>query len=588
MKKIIYIFQKLFQEAPISVSITITYYVFSAAVPAITTILYVNIFDSIINRNANSNENIWNGIIAFLGLKLLYYLWNYLYSALVNTGIFEKGSIYFRKSICEKVTKLSLIELEKADVLDEKKRAENAVEEDTLCSVFYQLLEVSSAAFSTMLIAIVLLKYHWILAVASISTVLPYLVIKVIRGRVHVKVRNMQVKTRRREQYYWKLLTEKTSVKELRVLDCEQYIADKWRKSKIQERTALLKEEKRDAEWLLFCDGIKVIGYFGSLFAAVVLVRYNLIELSMFGGMVMALYNMQSSMKSFLEATGEIPELLSLSENYFKFMLLPEEPIGKISYLYDKNECERDTGKWEINTKALYFSYPGSRKMILTNININIKSGEHVAIVGENGSGKTTLAKLLVGIFPVKSGIVEWNHYNVENVIREEWYRHVSIISQNFVKYYLTLRENVCLSDIENLRNNEHIEETLKEANFESSVGYDEILGTEFGGKDLSIGQWQKLAIARAIFRTFDFIVMDEPTSALDAITEKIILEEFLEAMEGKTAVLISHRMGICPKMDRIIVMKNGKIEEVGRHSELLAKQGEYARLYSLQAQWYE
>lgn len=132
-----------------------------------------------------------------------------------------------------------------------------------------------------------------------------------------------------------------------------------------------------------------------------------------------------------------------------------------------------------------------------------------------------------MGIFPVKSGIVEWNHYNVENVIREEWYRHVSIISQNFVKYYLTLRENVCLSDIENLRNNEHIEETLKKANFESSVGYDEILGTEFGGKDLSIGQWQKLAIARAIFRTFDFIVMDEPTSALDAITEKIILEEF-------------------------------------------------------------
>lgn len=185
-------------------------------------------------------------------------------------------------------------------------------------------------------------------------------------------------------------------------------------------------------------------------------------------------------------------------------------------------------------------------------------------------------------------GTIRWGEIDLNQRMVENLYRHISVVSQNFVKYYLTLRENIGISCVEKLESDPEIIRVLEQVGFTEKISLNQQLGTEYGGVDFSLGQWQKLAIARGILRNAEIIVMDEPTSALDAITENEVLNLFMKVMEEKTALLISHRIGICCKMDKIVVMKKGRIVEIGSHEELLRKNGEYARLYWAQAGWYQ
>ena len=225
---------------------------------------------------------------------------------------------------------------------------------------------------------------------------------------------------------------------------------------------------------------------------------------------------------------------------------------------------------------------------VLEDICLDILPGEHIAIVGENGSGKSTLAKLILGLYPVLKGTIRWGEIDLNQCMVENLHRYISVVSQNFVKYYLTLRDNIGISCVEKLESDQEIIRALEQVGFTEKISLNQQLGTEYGGVDFSLGQWQKLAIARGILRNAEIIVMDEPTSALDAITENEVLNLFMKVMEEKTALLISHRIGICCKMDKIVVMKKGRIVEIGSHEELLRKNGEYARLYWAQAGWYQ
>ena len=158
------------------------------------------------------------------------------------------------------------------------------------------------------------------------------------------------------------------------------------------------------------------------------------------------------------------------------------------------------------------------------------------------------------------------------------------------MKYEMTLRENIAISDWKHLDDTDKIQELLKQMDlpeFSSKEALDMLLGSEFDGRDLSIGQWQKLAIARGMFKNSSMIVLDEPTAALDPIMETTILKMFLKIAKEKTAIIVSHRIGICREVDKIIVMKSGKVVEIGNHNELLAKKGEYYQLYKMQQKWY-
>lgn len=242
------------------------------------------------------------------------------------------------------------------------------------------------------------------------------------------------------------------------------------------------------------------------------------------------------------------------------------------------------------------FSYPGRTIRALKDISFNIESGEKVAIIGLNGAGKTTLVKLMLRLLEPDQGTIKFRGTDLVDwdiaTLREQF----GVVFQDFSRFKLTLYENIALATKAPLSS-----EVTKDAVFKAAklTGIDEIvkatpggystqLGTEFlNGIDISGGQWQKIALARAFVRDASVIILDEPTASLDAKTEKAILEQFLSLAQDKTAVLISHRLSITPMVDRILVLENGHLIEAGTHNRLIELNGRYAHMYKTQARMY-
>ena len=245
----------------------------------------------------------------------------------------------------------------------------------------------------------------------------------------------------------------------------------------------------------------------------------------------------------------------------------------------------------EIAARNVCFAYPVNNKEVLHDVSFTIKKGERVVIVGENGSGKTTLSKIIAGVYEPCSGEVAYDGENAKEYERAGFYRQFSVISQDFVRYQLTMRENIGMSTPNQMHNDEKLLQSAKAADIEQIVrrvgGLDTQLGREFDGVELSSGEWQKISIARGLNKDADIIILDEPTSALDPLVEYDILKKFVDLTEGKTSVIISHRVGLCRFADRIIVMQDGRVAGNGTHEELLGSNAEYKRIWNEQAKWY-
>lgn len=236
------------------------------------------------------------------------------------------------------------------------------------------------------------------------------------------------------------------------------------------------------------------------------------------------------------------------------------------------------------------FSYPDASTIALSNVSLEIRPGEIVALVGENGSGKTTLAKIVAGLYQPTSGHVFWNGVDTATLDREKLREQIAVIFQDFARYRFTARQNIGVGRSDLVDDLPKIEMAAIQANADRFIHslasqYDTMLGREFpGGQDLSLGQWQRIALSRALFRDATFVILDEPTAALDARAEAELFEHIRRLLVGRSILLVSHRFSTVRSATRIHLLEHGRITETGRHDELMEADGAYAALFRLQA----
>ncbi len=239
------------------------------------------------------------------------------------------------------------------------------------------------------------------------------------------------------------------------------------------------------------------------------------------------------------------------------------------------------------------FRYPGADRWAVRNLNFTLQAGEVLALVGENGAGKTTLVKLLARLYDPDEGRILLDGYDLKEYDLAALRGNMGVIFQDFVRYNLSAADNIAVGNIDFRQDRTRIERAARQSQADEFIarlsdGYDQMIGKRFRkGVELSGGEWQKLAIARAYMREADVLILDEPTAALDARAEYEVFRRFKELSEGKTAVLISHRFSSVRMADRILVLADGKVEASGTHEELMAQPGRYAELFELQAAGY-
>ncbi|MCL2488026.1 MAG: ABC transporter ATP-binding protein/permease, partial [Oscillospiraceae bacterium] len=549
-----------FAFAPVSAVFTLISFIVNGLFPAFTALTLARLFEEAYNIQKAGAGELYRWGLLYLGVYVAGTVLNFI-AGLVNELGADKRQVRYRYLMCEKLSRMPLIDFENADIKDMQQRAEEGLYSGGMNRVIgdsFRILLVS--LLNVVTVSAVLARYSlWFIPLCVLS-VLPYLVARLIRGREFYKIKYSMAKKSRRLGYLWGLFTDRRTVKELRALGADDYVFERWTETRDGVQDELWTQSRKDAVSLLLCDGLRIAGYGACIALALVLTLDGAVNVGVFGACIAAFLSLQMATRGILIQGGELPRQLAFANDYFVYTDLPEES--------DNAEGAPYPGLREkIELRGVSFKYPNAENYAVKDVGLTIHKGEKIAILGENGSGKTTLSKLLLGLYPCETGGVYYDGAAVDSFQKEPFYKTVSAIAQNFTQYKLPLRENIAMSDIAGLGDDERITAAICRAGLAElleKVGLDSELGVAFGGGEVSGGQWQKIAIARGLFRESELIVMDEPTSALDPLVETEILTRFIDLAKDKTAVIISHRVGLCRLVDKIAVMKDGEIAEVG------------------------
>lgn len=411
---------------------------------------------------------------------------------------------------------------------------------------------------------------------------LPYIIGGVVRYRMHKRAAWEGAPYQRRGEYYGRCITDREYARETRLLGAYGYFFRKFRENMAMVRDIDWKATKKSELMEIFLRFIAMTGYIGMILLLFYYLIRGRVSIAAFAAILASLDSISDKLDvMFRTWLPGMTDNIGSAENYMAFMGLPERKAVK----------EIPEGK-RVSFHKVSFAYPGKGEPVLHEIDLDIKEGETVAIVGENGAGKSTFAKLLLGLYCPTEGRVEIDGVDTREIDPGDSAGKLSAVFQNFQKYKMTLEENVLMSDSSHPVDENRILHSLHRAGLDENggefgQGLDTMLSREFGGTDLSGGQWQRLAIARGLYRQHNLIVLDEPTAAIDPLKETEIYQKFAESAKNKTAVIITHRLGSARIADRIVVLDKGRIAEQGTHEELMGRHGLYSEMYHEQAKWY-
>jgi ATP-binding cassette subfamily B protein len=451
-------------------------------------------------------------------------------------------------------------------------------------SILNNLISMFRGLLSLLLMAGLLISLHWSVAAALIVVNIPGIWLRLHYADILYNFQRDQTPEARKSAYFNWLLTGDRPSRELRLFGLGNYFISLFRKSFLRQKEEELNIVRKRTLIELISDLIKAVAI---LIILVFIARQTINEKLTLGQMAMFLLAFRQGMIYIKDLFGSLAALYEDSlfiTDTFEFLNLTEsvkasDPIILPSPLKDS-----------IIIDNLTFSYPGNNIPAINNITFEIKKGEIIALVGPNGAGKSTLVKLLTRLYDPDSGSVKYDGNDIRNIDPEKYRNNFSVVFQDFMLYNLKAGENIRLGNINENEPDEKIKSVASITGVHEIIsnlpnGYNTVIGTLFDdSRELSWGEWQKIALARALFRDASVLILDEPSSALDANTEYDIFNRFSELVQGRTSILISHRFTNVSIADRIIVLDKGAIIETGTHDELMKKDGIYYSMYRKQS----
>ena len=531
-------------------------------------------------------DRLWMLVLAEFALAIL--------SDLLSRGITlsdallgDQYAIDTSVKIIKKTAELNLSQLEDSEFYDKLERARQQTTRRVglMSNVLTQGEDI--IVIISLLTGVVAFE-PWLIILLVVSVV-PTIINEIKFSGTSYSLARSWTQERRELDYLRYAGASDVTAKEVKLFGLSGYLADRFKNLSDKYYLQSKKLAKQRAGWGSLFNVIGTGAYYGAyvfiVFRTVAGV-FTLGDLTFLSG---SFNRLRSKLQGFFTRFTQITESALYLQDYFEFLDLSFSEEDKGQKLPLPKKIQKG-----FEFRNVGFKYPKSENWVVRHVNFDLKAGEKMAFVGENGAGKTTLIKLLLRFYEPTEGEILLDDKPVKDYDQTEYQQYFGVIFQDFVKFELTMKENIAMGEISAIDNKERLDVAAEkslasEVISEMPFGYEQQLGKRFKhGKDLSGGQWQKIAIARAYMKDAEVLILDEPTSALDARAETEAFQRFIQLTEGKTAVIISHRFSTVRIADRIMVLKNGAVLELGTHEELMANDQLYAELFNLQAAGYQ
>lgn len=528
-------------------------------------------------------------IIFLLILQFICIVSNSFFSHLNSLVVRISGEMVSNHVKTIMMQKSKTLDLQSFDKPEFYERLENAQREASMRPV-----QIINATFNSISTTISVVSFVGILFTVSpwaplliIALSLPAGFVAYIYRKKAFDYIRMRSKDRRQLAYYSGLITNKDLVKEIRIFSLSDLFIERYNQTFKKYFKGLKKIYLKEGFWNMLISFLSALSHCALFLFVAWRVWLGKIKVGNYSLYTGALNSITSGLNSIISSTSTVYEGTLFIDNLIVFM---EEKPTILTNTEKTEEVKRHIPH-EIEFRNLSFKYPGTERYVIKDLNVTIKAGDTVALVGVNGAGKTTLIKLITRLYDPTEGEILLDGKNLKEYDPEELYKIYGIIFQDFGKYAVTVSENIAFGEIEKDIDIDKVKESAEQSNATEFISrlpkeYDTPLMRYFeeDGIELSIGQWQKLSVARAFYSDSDILILDEPTASLDAIAEQEIYDQFDSLRKNKTTIFVSHRLSSATTADVIFVLDNGVLTECGTHSELMAKGGTYNKLFTTQA----
>ncbi|CAN5239328.1 ABC transporter ATP-binding protein [soil metagenome] len=496
-------------------------------------------------------------------------------------------AIHIEMLVAEKAQRLSVKHFEDPAFMDTLERARKDATWRPIEMISHGVA-LTRHAITLVGFAVLLSGLSGLAVIALLSAALPFIA-EAHYAAVDYERRLARTSDERKSGYYLQVLTSDYMVKEIKLFGLVDFFASRYRA--IAQR--FLAEDRsftvRRGRAVTILGAVSAVAFYGVLVRIVILAATSVLSL---GSMTMYLVVLRQAQSAFRSAMSALTNTWSDSlymGNLFRYLALEDDDVAK---KLPSTQAAGSPKALALRFDNVSFDYPGSTRPALDDVTLHVKAGEVVALVGPNGAGKTTLVKLLTALYRPTKGQVHVGDDDVGALDPGELRSRIGVVFQDFVHYHLTARENVGIGWEPAIDDLAAVAKASADGGATEVVaslpsGMDTMLGRWFGGEQLSVGQWQRIALSRAFMRKSGVLVLDEPTASIDAEGEYEIFERLQRLAEGRTVLLITHRFSSVRMANRIVVLDKGRVVEEGTHDVLMAKRGLYAKMFSMQAKGY-